>query len=604
MSPFVRGALCALAVALAPASRAAAPAPAPADAKPVTFPFRDKAPIVLQVNGIGAARARLDALLKAALPDDAAKIRQQIDTGLAAALAGRKLDAVVPDARVFVTLEDLEKLGGEVPAVAVFVPVTGYKEFRDTFLTAEERKSFEAGKGVDEVRLALGGDAHATFVVDLKGYLMLTPDRATADAYAQKFVRATSTAMPVEVAKAFLAADLGLYVNLDFINDTYGDQIRGFKGLIDFGLQQAQMGGMIPGLNKAQLEVTKKMIGGVFQAVEDCRGIAAGVEFRPEGLALRVQAQFAEDTPTGRTLRAEAPSALADLAKMPAGLAQYSGSRLGPKFAGVLNELNQEFVPADDDEKGAAALAEQLKEVLAAGPKGEMTAAGPPDVSLTVCAFADPGRAAKALAGRYAAIGAGGRVLGVVQKDAPKLRAGAKEHRGFTFTEVRLAFDFEATVEGLPDPVRETTLTQLKRTVGDKTTVWIGTDGKTVVQASGANWDTVTGALDTFLAGKKAVGESAGYKLTRQNLPAEASALMLMETGQTITGLFEAVGGIAALVPDFPKLGKLKPAAGEPSFVGVAVTLKNDAAGLTVFVPATAIAAGRKMLADVFKVIE
>jgi hypothetical protein len=596
------GALCALVVFAAHAP--AAPVPPVPDAKPVTFPFRDKAPVVVQLNGLGAARERLDAMLTAALPDDAPKIKKQVDAGFDALFAGRKLTAIAPAGRVYLTLEDVEKLDNDAPALAVFVPVTGYKEFRETFLTDDERKSFEAGRGVDEVKLALAGDPRAAFMVDLKEYVAITPDRGTADTYAKKFARATSTAMPPECAKAFLASDLGLYVNVDFLNDTYGDQIRGFKQLIDFGLQQAQMGVMLPGINKAQLETAKTMIGGAFQAVEDCRGVAVGIEFRPEGLALCVQAQFAEDTPSARVLKAEAPGALADVAKLPAGLAQYSGSKFGPKFADVLRGLNQEFAPADDDEKGAAALADRLKEVLAAGPKGDVTAAGPPEMSLTVGTYADPEAAVKALAGRFAAVGAGGRVYGVVQKNAAKLTPGARKHRGFTFTEIKLALDFEATAAGLPEPLRDSTIAQLKRAITEKSGVWVGTDGKSVVQATGTDWDACTKALDSFLDGKKQLGEVPGYKLTRKNLPADANMLMLLETGHTVTSLFDSVGGIAAVVPGFPQLGKLKPAGGEPAYIGIAVTLKNDAAGVTLFVPGTALASGRKMLADVLKLFD
>ncbi len=602
MSPRLCGALCAL-VVFAPAV-VAAPVPPVPDAKPVTFPFRDKVPVVIQLNGIGTARERLDAVLTAALPDDAPKLKKQIDAGLGALFMGRKLSAIPPAGRVYLAFEDVERVAADAPAVALFVPVTGYKEFRESFLTDEERKSFEAGRGVDEVKLALGGDPRAAYMVDLKEYVAVTPDRATADAYAKKFARATSTAMPSECAKVFLASDIGAYVNVDVLNDAYGDQIRGFKQLIDFGLQQAQMGGMLPGINKAQLEAAKAMIGGAFQAIEDCRGVAVGVEFRPEGLAVRVQAQFAEDTPSARVLKAETPGALADVAKLPAGLAQYGGNKFGPKFADVLRGLNQEFAPADDDEKGADALAARLKDVLAAGPKGEVTAAGPPDVSLTIGTYADPDAAVKALAGRFAAVGAGGRVFGVVQKNAPKLAPGARKHRGFAFTEINLALDFEATVAGLPEPVRASTLAQLKRAITEKSAVWVGTDGKSVVQAVGTDWGAVTRALDVFLDGKQQLGDTPGYKLTRKNLPADANVLTLMETGQTISSLFDAVGGIAGVVPGFPQLGKLKPAGGEPTYVGVAVTLKNDTAGVTLFVPVTAIAAGRKMLADVFKLFE
>jgi hypothetical protein len=135
-------------------------------------------------------------------------------------------------------------------------------------------------------------------------------------------------------------------------------------------------------------------------------------------------------------------------------------------------------------------------------------------------------------------------------------------------------------------------------------TVWIGTDGKTVVQATAKDWDAASGALDRYLDGKKPISATDGYKLTRKNLPPDANFLMLSETGQTLTGLVEAMRAMEATVPGFPKIGKLQPVKGEPSFIGIAVTLKADTATANLFIPATAIGVGRKMLDGLFKKVE
>ncbi|MBN9117783.1 MAG: hypothetical protein J0I06_01195 [Planctomycetes bacterium] len=608
MSLLVRAALAALALAafaaLAPDSRAAAPVPGEAG-KAMTFPFPAKAPVVVQVNGLGTARDRLTALLKSAVPDDAEAAAKQFDAALKELLADRKLTAVPKDGRVFFVVNDIASLFENAPTVSLLVPVTGYKEFRETFLTADERKTFESGKnGVDEAKLNLLGDDHPVFLVDLKEYVAITPDRGTADVYAGKYTRATTAAMPPELARSFVTADVSAYVNLDVINDLYGDKIRAFRGLIDFAIQQAAMGGMIPGMSKKQLEAAKTLIQGAFQAVEDARGVVAAVEFRPEGLNLRLQAQFAEDTTSVKVLKAEQPGPLADVGKLPAGMHQYGGTKFGKKFHEAMRGLNPEFAPADDDEKGNAAVDKRQKDLLAAGPLGEVSATGEPHVALTVAAFTDPKKAAAAIVGCYEAMAAGGRVHNVVLKDAPKVKADAKTHQNFTFTEVRLAFDFEATVKDLPEGVRDTTLAQIKSTMAEKMTVWIGTDGKTVVEATAKDWDAAAGALDQYLGGKKPVSATDGYKLTRKNLPPDASLMTLMETGQTLTTLLDTARSMEGVVPGFPRLGQVKPLKGEPSYVGVAVTLKGDTATANVFVPATAIGVARKMLDGLFKKLE
>lgn len=604
MSLFLRAALAAVTfAALAPVAHAAAPVPGTAG-KAIAFPFPAKAPVVVQVNGLGTASDRLTTLLKTALPDEFAAVRKDLDEGVKQLLTDRKATAIPKDGRVFLVVNDIAGLFENTPAVALLLPVTSYKEFRETFLTADERKTFEAGKGgIDEVKVNLFGE-HAVYMIDLKEYVAITPDKGTADSYSIKYTRATTTTMPPELAASFVTADVAVYVNLDVINDAYGDQIRNFKGLIEFGIQQGLMGGMVPGINKKQIEAVKTVLQGAFHAIEDGRGVVIAAEFRPNGLNLRLQAQFAEDTASAKLLKAEAPGPLTDLAKLPAGLGQYTGSGYGKRFAETVRGLNPEFAPGDDDEKGADLIDKHMHELLAAGPEGEVSGAGLPDVALTVARYTDTKKAAAALVGCYGAMSAGGRLQSVVLKDAPKVTEAARKHKGFTFTEVRLSFDFDATVKDLPDGLKEVTRAQIKRLVTEKSTVWVGTDGKTVVQVLAKDWDAAAAALDRFLGGQKTIGDTAGYKLTRQNLPADASLLLLLETGQTATALLDTLRGMQGAVPDLPKIGKVKPLKGEPTFLGIAVTLKGDTATANLFVPGTAIAAGRTLFSDLFKKVE
>ncbi|MBP3957233.1 hypothetical protein J8F10_18385 [Gemmata sp. G18] len=588
--------------ACAPLSHAVAPVP-PDGGKAVTFPFPAKAPIAVQLTGIGAARERLSAMLKAALPD-AAEIDKQIDDALKQLLTDRKLTAVPKEGRVYFVVNDIASLFENTPAVSVLVPVTSYKEFRATFLTADERKTFEEGKGVDEVKVSAGGAEHAVYMVDLKEYVALSPDKATADTYAAKFTRASTATMPAELAKSFVGADFGLYVNLDVINDVYGDQIRGFKGLIDFGLQQAQMGGMLPGFGKKQLESVKAMAHGLFQAIGDCRGLVVAAEFRPEGLNLRVQAQFAEGTESMKLLKAETPGSFAEIGNLPAGLAQYTGSKFGKTFSDAVRGLNPEFGPVDEDEKGNQAIEKRLADLAAAGPQGEISAAGTPDSLFTVAKYTEPKKAVDALLGCYEAMAPGGRIHSAVLKDAPKVTKDAHKHAGIAFAEIRLAFDFEATVKDLPEGAKEITLEQLKRAMSEKTTVWIGTDGKAVIQVTAKDWAAAAATIDGFRDSKKAIGETAGFKLTRKQLPADASVLTLMEVGQAVTGLLDGLRALQDTVPGFPRIGKVAPVKGPPAFIGVAITLKDDTATLNVFVPGAAIAAGRKIAAGLLTNLE
>ena len=126
---------------------AAAPAPAPGG-KTVTLPFPAKAQLVIQVNGVEQTRERIGKLLGAAAPIEAAFLNKAIDDGLQKVLTGRKTTAIPKDGRWFVVARELGALGEEETPIAVLIPVTDAKAFRESFLTAEVVQS----TNIQEVR--------------------------------------------------------------------------------------------------------------------------------------------------------------------------------------------------------------------------------------------------------------------------------------------------------------------------------------------------------------------------------------------------------------------------------------------------------------------
>ena len=595
--------------ALASAGRteAAAAAPAPAAGTNISLPYPSKAPLVVHVNGFERVQERLAKMLEALPPAEGKQIKKGLDAGLAQLLKDRKLDAVPKDGRVFVVVHDFEKLFEGDPAFSVFVPVSGYKEFKDSLLTAAERKSVEkAGAGIESMKSSATGDEVTLYMIDLKGYVALTPSKDTAEVLAGKFTPAQSGAMGADLSGSFLNADVAIFVNMDVINDLYGEKIRQFKGLIDFALGQAQNMGMIPGLGKQQIELAKTFLGGFVQAIEDSKGIVFGVEFRSEGLNLRGQIRFADDSQSADFLKTELPTPLANLSKLPKGLTNYGGSKFGKKFAELGKKFTQEFLAGDDDEKGAERIGKLLSELAAAGPQGEYTASTPPESSMTVASYKSPEKAAAAVVQLYETMTAGGKFSTVVLKEKPKVKKEAATHRDFMFTEVKMSFDFEATVAALPEAAREAALAQFKRLMKEKTTYWIGTDGKVFVQLTAKDWDAAKKLLDDYLDAKAVVGTDEGFKLARKNLPQEASLLALIETVQVVTMLVDQAKAVGQAIPGgvFPQIGSVKPVKGDATYIGIALTLKPQAASFDLFVPGTSMNVATKMLAPLFRNVE
>jgi hypothetical protein len=589
-------------VAVAAAGTAAAQ-PTP---KNVTLPFPAKAPLVVAVNGWQKSTDRLTKMTESLPAAEAAKVKGALEFGLEKAFENRKTDAVPGDKRVYAVIHDFSKLGDEESAFAVLLPVTSYADFKRTFLTAAERGTVaKAGKGVESVEAAFGGQEKKLYLTDLKEYVAVSPSEEVAAGYAGQYTRAQSATMGTDLSATFLAADAAIFLNMDVVNDLYGEQIRQVKGLIDFGLQQAEMGGMLPGLDRKQIELVKTMFTGLLQGVEDAQGLLLAVEFRPEGLQFGVRTRFAADSPTATSLASEAPSALSDIGKLPRGMAVYGGSRFGKKINDTFRGFTQQFAAPDGEDGAEAKLGKLLDQLSASGPGVEVSGSKGSDESLTVTQYKAPKQAAAALVGVYQAVPAGGKVMGIVTKEKTRVTDGAQTHRGFTFSEVRLAFDFAATVEALPENVRETTIANMKRMAKERMTYWIGSDGKSVATLTAADWAAASKLLDEYLDGTATVGTDAGYRAARSNLPANASAIYLGETGQLLNVLMDQAKAATAAIPGGgPPIGKLREVKGEPTFVGFAVTLKPQTAAVDVFVPGSAMNVAAQMLSGVFRRIE
>jgi hypothetical protein len=574
--------------------------------KGAAFPYTAKSPIVVCLNGYERARERFSKLVEAALPNEAPKLIKRFDEVLEKVLHERKLTAVRKDARLFVALNDLGGiLENDQPPLAVLVPVTSYKEFRQTFLTVEELKSIDQGKdGVDTIKTAAFGEEMPAYLVDLKDYVAVTTDKATAGVYAGKYARASADQLGPELAESFLKADVGIYVNMDAVNEQFGDQIRGIKGLIDFGIQQAAQQGTLPGFSAKQMDALKTLLKGAFQAAEDCRAVVFAAEFRPDGLALRLQARFADDSASAKLISLEKPTALAEIGQLPNGLGVYGGVRFGRTISELLRDIGQDLSTTAEDVQGARLIEGHRKDLHASGHQGDISATMAPGVSITVSNYSDPAKAVRALTKTYKAVAAGGRVNSVILKAAPRVNDEAEKLGSFTFAEVQLRYDFDATVADLPDPVKEATLQSLTRSLTPETRMWIGTDGKVVLSVTAKEWKDAKDLLERYRDAKRSVGADAAFKLTRSQLPAEANVVVIAETGSAIHTMMDSLRATGEALPGFPRIPALKPAKGEPTYVGMAVVLRGETASVTAFVPTSALAAGGKILEPLFKNIE
>lgn len=574
--------LAVLVAVLAPAALFAAPVPAggkPADIK--ELPVAANAMLVAQVNGVDRVKDRLTKMLQGVDPDKAKDGAKHIDEMLKSALEGRDLAGLDGTGRVFVAVGPFAELTGPDGPVAVLLPVKDYKTFQQKFLTEAERKSFQKGKGVDEVEFEGAGTLH---LVDTgAGYVVASLNKDTAEAYAGKYEKLTTKALGT-LADAFLGTDVGVLVNLARVNEEYGPMIAQGRGAI--GQLFQLFGGQ---LEKSQIEVAKAMIDGLFQIVEDGTGLVIAADVRPEGAALRVDGAFTADSESDKVLAAEKPSALKALADLPKGMTSYSASNWGKGIGGIQRKQMAEF--GEGDEKLTAAI-EKLTDLTGEAGGETVTLSGPDFASLTATTAKDAGKLADARLAVFAALDEGGKYSNLVLKAKPKVTKGAQKHVGFTLHSAAIEVDFEASVPKTADAdQREAAIEAMKKLMPEKQTVWFGSDGKRLVQVGGKDWDAAKKLLDAFTTPTAKAGDDAAFAAARKQLPADASYLMLADATHLLGQLTEYAGNLGGAIPggpgaELPKIGKVK---GDPAYVGVAVVAQKQSVRFDLFIPTSAV---------------
>jgi hypothetical protein len=559
-------------------------APAPSD-RSALEQVPASAPIVFHLRGVQGTRDRFVAMMENALPEVLKKIQPKMDEYLKDGFMGRKLRGLTKDGPIFLAFTELPKPGAAgPPSLAVIAAVSNYKEFRDGVLSEDERKKIkDKGDGIESV--IIENEAMPTYFVDRKGYVIITPNEDVATSFTKKQT-GLHTKMSKELAAKLLGSDLGMYVNMESINKDYGEQIKEAKDGIEQAL--APIAAIGDESQKKMVEAFKKAIGPIFQAVEDMQSVLWTVEFRPGGLAMHVQSEMRDSTPTAALLKDSRPVPFKELERMPDGRAYYSALKtsaalykgLGTLIVGI--PLGKE---GEESKEVAAALAELAK----AGPNVRMDGYAFPMSGLQVYEYDNPAKAVAAQVKLFKVLASGdAKELGL--KEKPVLKVDAETHGEFKLNSVQMVWDFEKMAESVAkagEQQKKQYIEAMKSLLGEKTTLWFGTDGKTVVQVSAADWKAAQKLLDRYSKGTHTVGEIKAFKDARKEMPARASFLGLFDSVNLVGSLLEVFKPMipaGQLPPGWPNL----PAKGTAAFVGLSVTLQPQRGSFDVFVSAAA----------------
>jgi hypothetical protein len=572
--------LAAICLIAPPATLWSAPAPA---AQSGLEQLPASAQMVFYLRGVQGTRDRFVAMKQNALPEVLKKIQANMDAFLNDGFDGRKIRGLPKDGPIFLVLTELPDPTApvDIPKLAIVLAVTDYKEFRDNILTADERtKLMDKGDGIEATTIK--GERAPTFFLERKGYAIVTPNEDVAKSFTKKQT-GLHTRISKEQAAKLLAADGAMYWNMEAIYKQYGDQIKAGKEELKKGIGIIEQAG--DESQKKIVEVFAKAIDPVFQAIEDLRSGLLTIQFRPGGLALHIQGEMRDNTPTASLLEDSRPVAFKELDRMPAGSAFYSAMKTSTALYKGLGSMivSNPFGQFGKDVKGVAEAMEGLGK---AGPSVRLDGFSFPMKGLQVYQYDEPAKAVEAHVKLFQALAhADPKELGL--KEKPNLKMDAEKFGDFKLHSVEIALDYDRLAEKVNqggEEFKKAYVQYMKKMMGEKVTTWFGTDGKSVVQVSASDWETARKILDDFSIGKNSNGDDKAFVEARKGLPAQTSFM----------GMFDALGIFGNV---FDVLKPLLPPGqipanvtgkGARAYIGLAVTLQPKRGSFDLFITAGA----------------
>jgi hypothetical protein len=542
----------------------------------------DTAPLVIHVRGVQGTRERFMALMAVALPDVKKKYQEAIDSffenGPDNVLKGRKLSGLAKDGPLFFALLDLPKPGdsGE-PKMAFILTVSNYKEFRENILTKEENQNVkDEGNGIESASI----DNKPTYFVNRKGYAIVTLDKDVAESFTKK-ITGLHSKLSKELAAKLLSSDVGIYVNMEAVNKEYGEQIKQARQAIEQALAFGAAAG--DESQKKYTEMIKNAIPHVFQTLDDMQSLLLTLELRTGGLALHLQSEVKENSPTANYLQDTRPIAFKELERLPRDRAYYLGMKISASLYKNLGGLIAALPTGETKDT------EKLMEELAkAGPGIHLSSGSFPPAGLDVYHYDDPAKAVAATLKMFQNMDTEAAKL----KEKPVVKTDAEKFGDFKLHSVQLTFDLDKLAEQAAakggDEAKKQLVEAMKNILGEKKTVWFGTDGKKFVQITAADWKAASKLLEQYSKGISTAGEVKAFRDARKELPANTSFLILVDAVRLFARIFEAIRPMVPagqLPPGWPNLsGK-----GASSYLGLAATLQPQRGGLDLFLTTAAI---------------
>lgn len=562
-------------------------------------------PIVVSLHGFKRTTDRLIKMVTNAMPDLGPKLEKQMETLLKEGFfQDRKIAGLKDDGYIFLVFPTLPNPASEQQDVAVIARVTDYKAFRDGFLKEDERKNLKEDKNAGyEVATVADKDV---YFINRGDYVVVAAEKKTAQKFAGKQkAKGLNSSLAKNVADSVLGSDIAVYVDLAAINKQYGEKIKSLRKDIDDTIDRLE-GAELPGLDKNSIGLIKLAVKGLLQLFDDSQNTLLAIDFRPEGFALGGQLNVRDDTKSNGFLSKMKPSSLASIKTLPHGYTSYMATEFGPEafkaFEPVLKAL---LASADEetDKEGAKVIKDAVDGILAAGPKGLLSASAlsTGGEGLQVWQYADPNKAAAAQLKLFKALKGGGKYQFAPIKGQPVVKEGAESFRGTKLTFVSLKWDLDKMFENLPVGGGEAADT-FKKMIGETMNLWFGVVDNTFVQVMAKDWKTAEKHLTQYFTKTDLIGDAKhkAFAKARGHLPKEATMVSL--TNVPSYAEFYAKY-FHAMLKNFPGFEGKEPgkASKQPSYFGMAVTMKAGQGSFALWIPGDAAKEFRRVFEPMFK---
>jgi hypothetical protein len=505
--------------------------------------------MAMHVRGLGTVKDDLASMLKAMSPSAEQSLVPRLDAALQD--VRRQIgEDVLPSNSPILTVARLPKPGQDPgPQGPPFLTLGAVKNYEALLKagfslknpkTKKEAGGFESTTGPDEM-----GVEQTIYSYKGTGFAAVSNDEALMKAVAKPSGRTLDTKIRGEVATAFFGGDVGLYVDLATIQESYGDQIEQIRQSLPPGPQ---------GVNTNFL----------FDALKSGQGLSFHLDFAADGLLLSGIATVKEGSAAAKKLANPRSGTGEIVGRMPEDASLYLYTNADPDTFERLTRQSLQITSG-----GAENDSPELKKAFdlqrEAGIQESVTAVTMKQGMRTIAVMManDPKKLMEGVTAVAKAQKAGGG-QGVIKEvsTAPD----AETYKQFRFNRTKMTLDLERMAQ--MQPTNPGGVEALRKMYGgDTLTSWTGTDGKRVLMVMAKDWNEAKSMIDRVVSESVGLGASASYKAMRARFPAKVGSLFLFSAQgalQALASQLGAMSGREAQVPgDVPK---------PPAYLGGALT--------------------------------